>query len=184
MREHHRTTPEAAEFDYVEDEELADYLEALAPQIGWVVIFFNSLEDIVASCLRELMLHDPDQDERLDVFLAEMLFSAKSRALVHLYGQTIKDCGLKIAPQELIAIENLLVECGKKRNEYAHADWLGLKQGRIVKVKSQSHKRGIVHRYKRFDAADMEDDVAFIGAARDAVNEFHERLLDHLHGRR
>jgi hypothetical protein len=52
-----------------------------------------------------------------------------------------------------------------------------------VKVKSQSQKRGIVHRYKRFNAADVEEDVAFIDATRDAVYEFHERLLDQLHGR-
>lgn len=183
MREHRRTTREAEEFDHVEDEELADYLEELAPQIGWVIIFFNSLEDTVASCLRELMLHDPDQDERLDVFLAEMLFSAKSRALIHLYGQTIMDCALKTTNQDLTVIENLLVECAKRRNEYAHADWIGLKQGQIVKVKSQSQKRGIVHRYKRFNAADVEEDVGFIDAARDTVYEFHQRVLDELYGR-
>lgn len=183
MREHHRTTREAEEFEYVEEEELADYLADLAPQIGWVVIFFNSLEDTVATCLRELMLREPDQDERLDVFLAEMLFAAKSRALVHLYGQTIVNCGLKITPPELTAIEGLLVECGKRRNEYAHAQWLGLKQGQIVKVKSQSQKRGIVHRYKRFSVDDVEEDVSFIDAARDTVYEFHQRLLDQLYGR-
>lgn len=183
MREHHRTTREAEEFEYIEEEALSDYLAELAPQIGWVVIFFNSLEDTAASCLRELMLRDPDQDERLDVFLAEMLFSAKSRALIHLYGQAIVDCALKTTPQELTAIENLLVECGKRRNEYAHADWLGLKQGQMVKVKSQSQKRGIVHRYKRFNGADVEEDVAFIDAARDTLYEFHVRLLDQVYGR-
>lgn len=183
MREHHHTTREAEELEYVEGDELADYLAELAPHIGWVVILFNSLEDTVATCLRELMLHDPNQDERLDVFLAEMLFSAKSRALIHLWGQTIVDCGLKITPQQLVAIEKLLVECGKRRNEYAHADWLGLKQGQIVKVKSQSQKRGIVHRYKRFDAADVQEDVAFIDGARETVYQFHELLLDQLYGR-
>ena len=183
MREHRRTTREAEEFDYVEDDELADYLGGLAPQIGWVIIFFNSLEDTVASCLRELMLHDPSQDERLDVFLSEMLFSAKSRALVHLYGQTIADCALRITQQDLTLIEELLFECAKRRNEYAHADWLGLKKGQIVKVKSQGQKRGIVHRYKRFNTNDVEEDVEFIQKARDTLYEFHEGLLDQLHGR-
>lgn len=183
MREHHRTTREAEEFDYVEDDELTDYLEELAPQIGWIVIFFNSLEDTVASCLRDLMLRDPFQDERLDVFLTEMLFSGKSRALIHLYGQAISDCGLKTTHQDLTAIEQLLVECAKRRNEYAHADWVGLKQGQIVKVKSRSQKQGIVHRYKRFSAADVAEDVDFIDSARDTLYEFHERFSDQLHGR-
>lgn len=183
MREHHRTTREAEELDYVEDEELANYLDELAPQIGWVIIFFNSLEDTVAYCLRELMLRDPYQDERLDVFLTEMLFSAKSRALIHLYGQAIADCGLKTTQQDLTTIENLLVECAKRRNEYAHADWIDLKQGQIVRVKSKSQKRGIVHRYKRFSPEDVEDDVRFIDRARDTLYEFHERFSDQLYGR-
>lgn len=183
MREHQRTTREAEESDYVEDGELSDYLEGLAPQIGWIMIFFNSLEDTVAYCLRELMLRDPFQDERLDVFLTEMQFSAKSRALIHLYGQAISNCGLKVTHQNLTAIDTLLVECAKRRNEYAHADWIGLKPGNIVKVKSRSQKQGIVHRYKRFSVADVTEDLEFIDNARATLYEFHERISDQLYSR-
>jgi len=39
------------------DEELLDYLDELAPHIGWIVIYFNSLEDTVSQCIREVILH-------------------------------------------------------------------------------------------------------------------------------
>lgn len=180
MREQHRTTRQAEDFEYVEDDELPRYLDEIAPQIGWIIIIFNSLEDTVAGCLRELMLRNPDTDESLDVFLTEMMFSGKSRCLIHLYGQMIESCGLPTTSVELAAVERLLEECQKRRNEYAHADWLGMKRGPMVRVKSQSKKRGVVHRYKRFNSADLEEDVDYIDAARDAVYEFHQGVFDQL----
>lgn len=45
------------EFDYVgSDEELEAYLEEVAPQIGWIVIYFNSLEDHIGDFIRQLIL--------------------------------------------------------------------------------------------------------------------------------
>lgn len=183
MREYTRTAREAEQFDDVEEQELADYLHELAPHIGWVVIYFNALEDTVAFCLRDLMLRDPYQDERLDAFLAEMLFAAKATSLVNLYGQAIAAGGLllQVTQEDLVGIEKLLKECAKRRNEYAHADWIGARRERIVRVKSQSKKIGIVHRYKRFNPADVDDDVRYIDVARDTLYEFHDRLMHQLH---
>ena len=81
MSEHYLSPREAEEkFEPTEsDEELLSYLEELAPQIGWIIIYFNSLEDLVTQFIREAMLHDPYQDERMDVFLSEMLFATKCR---------------------------------------------------------------------------------------------------------
>lgn len=183
MREQLRGSRQAEDFDYVEDDELPGYLEELAPSIGWVIIYFNSLEDSVAYCLRDLMLRDPFQDERLDVFLCEMLFAAKSRALIHLYGQIAENWGINTTHTQVAELEALLLECAKRRNEYAHADWIGMTQGPIVRVKSQSKMRGIVHRYKRFAPTDVEEDVKFINAARHTLDEFHERVLDQIYGR-
>jgi len=183
MREQLRSSRQAEDFDYVEDDELLGYLEELAPHIGWVVIYFNSLEDSVGCCLRDLMVRDQIQDERLDVFLSEMLFAAKSRALIHLYGQMAEDWGIDTTHAQVAELESLLLECAKRRNEYAHADWIGMKQGPIVKVKSQSKTRGIVHRYKRFAPADVEEDIKFIDAARHTLDQFHECVLDQVHGR-
>jgi len=185
MSEHHLSPRQAEEKfeDTDSDEELLSYLEDLAPQIGWVVIYFNSLEDLVSQFIREAMLHDPYQDERMDIFLSEMLFAAKCRSLMHLYGHTIESAAVKITQTDLNRLEEKLLECAKRRNEYAHADWLGIKKGGFVRVKAQSKKQGIIHRYKKFETSQVEDDISFIDDARREIEEFNEKITDQLWGR-
>lgn len=169
------------EFEFIDtEEELAEYLGGIAPYIGWVIIYFNSLEDGISDFIREAILRDPGQDERLDVFLAEMLFAGKCRALMHLYGQMIEDADVKYTHTDLNELESLLLECARRRNEYAHADWIGLKQQNYVRVKSQSKKRGLFHRYKKFEIEQMESDVAFISNARHVLEEFNQNIYDQL----
>lgn len=179
------TLRQADDLDTVGEAELTDYLSDLAPEIGWIIISFNSLEDGVSHFIREAILRDAIQDERMDVFLAGMLFSAKARALLDLYGQMIEVGGLAVTRDELGDVDKLLTECAARRNEYAHADWIGMKLGGYVRVKSQSRRTGISHRYKRYDLARVQADVSFLSEAQDLLYEFNERLWDQLrsHGR-
>ncbi|PTT84667.1 hypothetical protein DBR42_14885 [Pelomonas sp. HMWF004] len=139
---------------------------------------------MTADFIRECILRDPDQDERLDVFLADMLFAAKCTALMHLYGQVVETTPPgKVTHDNVNALERTLVECAKLRNEYAHADWIGLRQESFVRVKSLSKKRGLFHKYRKFDLARMEADVDFIRQSRDELQAFHERIMDQAYGR-
>ena len=185
MQERSLTTREAEDtLETVDSEDdLRAYLEEIAPFIGWIIIYFNSLEDTIAACLREALLRDPIQDERLDVFLSDMLFAGKCKALMHSYGQMISSCDIKYTHDDLNELEKLLLECAKRRNEYAHADWIGMKQDVYVRVKSQSKKLGILHRYKKFEPAQMEADIQYIHAARDELEIFNGRIHDQLWGR-
>jgi hypothetical protein len=185
MSEHVLRSQEADELfeDIDTEEELSEYLDGIAPYIGWIIIYFNSLEDGVSGYIREAILRDPIQDERLDVFLAEMLFSGKCRSLMHLYGQMIGDADVKYTHDDLNELEKLLLECARRRNDYAHADWISLKQQSYVRVKSQSKKLGLFHRYKKFEIMQMEADVAFIANARHVLDEFNENINDQLFGR-
>lgn len=174
------TLRQAEELEGVEDEELFNYLVDLAPEIGWIIIHFNALEDQVSGFIREAILRDAFQDERMDVFLANMLFSSKARALLDLYGQMIEDGALAVTYAELREVDVLLTECSTRRNEYAHADWIGMKQGGYVRVKSQSKRSGISHRYKKYELAQVQADVDFISAARDTLYELNERVWNQL----
>ncbi len=174
------TLREADALDTVDEKKLTDYLSDLAPEIGWIIIYFNSLEDAVASFIREAILRDSIQDERMDVFLAGMLFSAKARALLDLYGQMLESGAFAVTPEDLRKVDVLLTECATRRNEYAHADWIGMKLGGYVRVKSQSKRNGISHRYKRYDLSRIQADVDFISEARDTLYEFNERMWDQL----
>ena len=166
-----------------DEEELEDALEEMSRHIGWVVIYFNSLEGIVSFAISELLGHDALQDDRLSVFLAEMSYSSKCRALINLYGQLINEGLVKYTVDELTDIENLLIDCGKRRNEYAHADWIGVTNNNYVCVKTQAKKKGIFVRYKKYEIEQMQDDVEFICDARDKLEEFDEQFNDQLYGR-
>lgn len=172
------------ELEYIESEEELDaYLEMIVPYIGWIIVYFNSLEDHVSDFIREAILRDPFQDERVDVFLSEMLFAGKCRALIHLYGQLIESRSVKYTQGDLNELEKILLECSRRRNEYAHADWIGVRKESYVRVKSQSKKRGVFHRYKKFEIQRLENDVAYISNARHLLNEFNDKIHDQLWGR-
>lgn len=169
------------EFEYIEtEEELDAYLGSIVPYIGWVIVYFNSLEDHVSDFIREAILRDPIQDERLDVFLSGMLFSAKCNALIHLYGQMISSGAVNCPHEHLNELESMLAECSKRRNEYAHADWIGVKKGNFVRVKSQSKKLGIFHRYRKFEIPEIENDIVYIADARRLLCSFNDMIHDQL----
>ena len=162
------------------DEALDTYLSTIAPYVGWIVIYFNSLEDHVADFIRMAILRDPFQDERLDVFLSGMMFAAKAQALVDLYGQLMSYQAGGKTDAELKELERLLQECAKRRNDYAHADWFGVRKGGFVRVKSKSGRSGVLHRYRRFEQSKLKEDVAFIQEARHTLSDFNDAIHDHL----
>lgn len=165
------------------DDELNAYLSRIAEEIGWIIIYFNSLEDLIAHFLREMMLRDPSQDERLDVFITEMGYQSKARALIHLYGQTAA-CGISSLPEnELVTLEKALTLAATIRNGYAHADWMGLRTKEYVRVKSRSSRSGIFHRYKRIDVSTAKLDAGFILSLRDRLSAVHDLIQDHMYQR-
>lgn len=165
------------------EKKMSNYLSKIASRIGWIVIHFNSLEDVIAQSLREMMLRDPYQDERLDVFLSEMGYQAKARALIHLYGQTISHGRLRLPLDETTILETALTRAATIRNGYAHADWIGVRTGAYIKVKTKSSKSGVVHRYKKIDVNVALRDLHFIVSLRDRVEAVHELIQDQIYDR-
>jgi hypothetical protein len=161
-------------------DELEAYLERIAPYIGWVTIYFNSLEDHISDFIRMAVLRDPFQDERLDVFLSGMMFAGKAQALIDLYGQMISSAAVQKTDKELKELQELLNECARRRNEYVHADWIGVREGSFVRVKSTSKRTGITHRYRVFEDSKLQADVDFICEARFILNKFNDEVLDQL----
>jgi|SRR5450830_49105 len=165
------------------EKELDDFLSGIAEEIGWIVICFNSLEDSIGSFLREMMLRDPYQDERLDVFLAEMGYIAKARALMHLYGHAIAQGSARLPDGEIVELEKDLTLAATIRNGYAHADWFGLRADAYIKVKTRSSRNGIIHRYKRIDLEIARADVRYIASVRNRLDAVHELVLDKIYRR-
>lgn len=162
------------------DEELDGYLSHIAPFVGWITIYFNSLEDHIADFIRMAVLRDPFEDERLDVFLSGMTFSGKAQALIDLYGQMISSGAVEKTDEHLKELQKLFQECAQRRNEYAHADWIGVREGNFVRVKSKSGRTGVLHRYRVFEDSKLEADVAFIRDARFILTEFNDAIQEEL----
>jgi len=110
----------------VDESGLTDYLSDLALAVGWIIIYLNSLEDDVSGFIRDAILRDAIKDERMDVFLTGVLFSAKARALLDLYDQMIECGGVAITDEGLREVDVLLRvrdssklvrTCGLDRNE-------------------------------------------------------------------
>lgn len=167
----------------VNDDELNTYLAGIAEEIGWVVICFNSLEDSIGNFLREMMLDDPYQDERLDVFLAEMGYMAKARALIHLYGQAVAHGAAHLPEGEVVELDKDLSLAATIRNGYAHADWSNLRTDAYIKVKTRSSRSGILHRYKRIDKATADADIAYIVSVGNRLVSVHELVQDSIYRR-
>lgn len=101
------------------------------------------------------------------------MYAAKSRALFNLYGQVL--AGTEKL-NDLKELEDLLTECAIRRNEYAHGDWIGVRKMGYVRVKSQSKRTGVIHRFKRVDLVQLKDDVEFIRAARHTLVDFDDAV--------
>lgn len=169
--------------EIVDDDELNAYLGGIAEEIGWVIICFNSLEDTISNYLREMMLRDPYQDERLDVFLAEMGYMAKARALMHLYGQAVAHGAANLPEGEVVELEKDLSLAATIRNGYAHADWSSLRADAYIKVKTRSSRSGILHRYKRIDKETADADITYIVSVGNRLVSVHELVQDSIYRR-
>ena len=84
---------------------------------------------------------------------------------------------------DLDALEKMLFECASRRNEYARADWIGVRAEGYVRVKAQSKKTGVFHRYKKFDLVRIKEDAEYISAARFKLVEFNDSFHEQLWGR-
>ncbi|MHB1142757.1 MAG: hypothetical protein ACYC1T_13510 [Sulfuricaulis sp.] len=160
------------DIEYLDDEEeLHRVLEAAAPFIGRIVIEFNSLEDSLSFCIKELVSHSEGGDEQIYVFLAEMGYSSKVTALVNLYGQLISYCHLDLS-EKLNNLEALLRDAAKYRNQYAHANWVEISKSNYVLTKVRAGKSGVFHAYRKFDEEQMDKDLGKIKAAHAALEFF------------
>ena len=170
--------------DEIEDsDELFDKLEEITQYIGSVIVEFNALESSVEYLIAEQMMRSGDQDDRIYVFLSEMMYQGKAKALINLYGQIIEFCDVSTNHEDLKVIEKRLEEAAIVRNEYAHAHWQDMSSSGYVRVKTRPNKKGVFQKYRLFDIEQLEKDMYFIMETPSILSEFDENLMDQLYGR-
>ena len=167
--------------EYLEnEEELEKTLEEISKYIGRIVIEFNSLEDSISYCIKEIMSTSETGDDLIYVFLAEMGYSQKANTLINLYGQFIELFKKESLSSELNELEQKLKESATRRNYYAHANWAEISKSNYVLVKIKAKKKGVFHTYRRFDKEKMQEDLKFIESTHEALEIFEEKYNDFL----
>jgi hypothetical protein len=169
--------------EFENEDDLEDKLDDIAYFIGRIIIEFNSLESTLEYLIADQLTHAGNQDDRTFVFLAEMMFQGKAKALINLYGQIIEYGGIKLEPNELTKIQSRLEESARIRNEYAHAHWQELNSKGYVRVKTRASKKGIFQKYRLFDIEQMKKDLYYVMETPSIIGEFDEKIMDLLHER-
>lgn len=175
----HRREPHP-DIEYLDEpDDLHSLLEHTAPHIGRIIIEFNSLEDSIAFCIKELVSESESRDDQVFVFLAEMKYSAKVTALVNLYGQYNEQLSLNLSSL-LADIEQRLRDAANIRNQYAHASWSDFSKSKFVRTRAKATKSGVFYTYRQFNDSQMESDLMKIRNAHAALEfidyDFHEKI--------
>jgi len=176
---HSRDYDESVE--YIDNEQqLEIILESVSKYIGRIIIEFNSLEDSIRYCIKEIMSTSEAGDELVYVFLSEMGYSSLLTTLVNLYGQIIHYTDNRALSSELDQLEKTLRECATRRNQYAHANWAEISKQQLVRIKVKAKKTGVFHSYKQFDESKMLEDLDYIEAAHFSLDKFDEMFNERL----
>ena len=157
-------------------EEMDARYESVAKSIGYVVVHFNALDDLVSMVVSDLTFPRlGTQDERSAVFLTEMTFSQRVATLMKLYGLRAKFEEVENYSDRLKSIGQRLRESAKRRNQYAHADWLGSESMTFVMIRTKvsRQKDRVYHQYRSFSADEMKDDLAYIRQTVAELDDFH-----------
>ena len=166
------------------EEEFEKLLDVISTYIGRIVIEFNSLEESIEFCTKELVSSSEVGDDQIFVFLAEMSFSSKVTALINLYGQIIEFAEPKKLSKDLSDLGIKLRESTKRRNQYVHGGWSGISDKNYVRVKTKAKKDGIFYVYRQFDEEEMSADLEFIQDTHESLEKFDSEINELLFGSR
>lgn len=160
------------DIEYMEDDdEIAEFLEIAASFIGRIVIELNSLEDNVSFQIKEMMSSNEYQDDMIFVFLADMPYSKKVSVLVKLLGQEVDASCPELRPG-LKSLEQELLKAGRRRNQYAHANWEDVGKNGLIMTRVKAKRSGVYHTYRKFDEETMREDLEHISATQDNLDFF------------
>ena len=159
MKKHNKmekTDKELYELDHRLPQQL-EYLESLASEIGWFIMYFNLLEDrldvLLRGCIRVFPENGPDEEIQ-QIIITGLQFGEKVELLKNLYNCYIENpvyfTAYKQDPIETKKIKDYLLktitelkEINEIRNQYVHAQWLDNYRGSLIKSKVNV-KQGVI----------------------------------------
>ncbi len=166
----------------VEDFEKADlYLDEALPLIGYIVMYFNSLESSLDHVLCE---HFTDRSDSMGlIVLNKMNFSSK----VDLLKRFCDDFHICVAMDSYLEkyepLINDLNESGRLRNLVVHAQWENTDEEGYTYVRLKMSKKGMQQEYVQFDVDSLQKLIKLILYTQQKLDEYWEIRNDVLYGR-
>lgn len=159
--------------DFEKDTE--KFLDDTAPLIGYIVHFFNSLEQTLDHAICE-RIHDRT-DRSGAVIIHKLSYSAK----VDLFYRMIRSMELTFE-KDLPSLNTLiqdLRQCGTLRNAVVHADWNHVNEDGFTYVKLDfNNNDGLKQHYWQFTADSLMDIIKLISETNLAFDKYDEEKQD------
>ena len=148
------------------------FLESSAPLIGYIVFYFNSLEEALTRFICE-MISDRSDDEGL-IITHKMSYSAKID-LLNRYSDWVQHTLQKEIPLHKKLILKLK-ECGYLRNMVIHAEWetSDIKGYTFTKIKFGS--KGIQQVYVQFNIRSLKKIQKLILDTIELLDKYNEKF--------
>ncbi len=146
------------------------FLDETAPLIGYIVHFFNALEQTLDHAIFENI--NDRTDEQGAVIIHKLSYSAK----VDLFYRLIRSMELsfgKNLPSFNLLFQNLK-KCGTLRNAVVHADWNNVNEDGYTYVKLDFNKDGLKQHYWQFTTESLMDIIKLISETNQAFDKYED----------
>ncbi|MEJ2046198.1 MAG: hypothetical protein P8X74_20300 [Reinekea sp.] len=162
-----------------DDEKGFEYVSNILPNIGLIVMFFNTLESDLDSILCENFTDRTDSPGL--IVLNKLNYSSKVDLLKRFCDDLQISIGKSLNGYDQI-ITNLN-ECGRLRNLVVHANWDSTDEKGYTFTKIKLSKQGMKQEYIQFTEDSMNKIIDLIIETRTALYEFWEHRNDVLYRR-
>ncbi|MFN6378749.1 MAG: hypothetical protein ACK4WD_05710 [Flavobacteriales bacterium] len=153
-----------------------EFLDETAPLIGYIVHFFNSLEQTLDHAICESV--SDRTDEPGAIIIHKLSYSAK----VDLFYRMIRSMELGFG-RDLPSFNTLIQDlrkCGTLRNAVVHADWNHVNEDGFTYVKLDFNKDGLKQHYWQFRAESLMDIIKLISETNHAFDKYEEEKQEML----
>jgi hypothetical protein len=162
----------------IEDEEkVEEYLDILLPNIGLLVMYFNSLEKRLDKCLCETFTDRTDSTGL--IVLHKMNYSAKVDLFKRFSEDFFNAIGKDI--EEYTGLIDNLKESGRLRNLVVHADWENTDDDGFTYVNLKISKKGMEQEYLQFSEESLIKIIKLILDTKNKLDLFWESRNENLY---
>ncbi len=162
--------------DINDEEEVEKYLETILPSIGYVVMYFNALENSLDKLICEI-IHD-DYDNLGLIVLHKMNYSSKVDLFKRLCENHHSQLNLSIESFKILISE--LKECGRLRNLVVHADWENTDNDNFTYVNLRISANDIEQEYLQFSERTLTSIILRILHTQERLFDYWDELNDKL----